>query len=145
MNNLTCIKHDIDLTDWELDAMDEAVEAFKNAVRKGIAEALKISLAEEDTYVFFPIEWYEDDPAQSSDGVGNAAVDDPLTVYLRLGFEEGPTTYAFNLRTALETTLKWCREDGSHDAGLRKLSGALRELADDIDEAIAEGERRCPR
>ena len=142
MNKLTHIKNDIDLTDWELDAIDDAVILYKETVRKGMAEALKLLLEEEDTHMFFPIVWYEDDPTLSSDGVGNAAVDDPLTVYLTLGLEGMPATYAFNLREALEISLNWCRSDGSHDAGLRKLSVALRDLADDIDEAIAEGEQQ---
>jgi hypothetical protein len=131
---------DPDISGWSIPI--PALESLRRDIEKVIAEAIDMAMQDTDTYITFPVEWADDDGNQEgSDGVCGPAVDDPLTVYLRIAINNSmePTTYSFSLRDALKDTIETCSEDGSFSSGLKKLSSSLRDLASEIDAAIANG------
>jgi hypothetical protein len=127
------------LADWGIDAFENIEQIF----RDGLAEVVEHAFAEDDTYIYFPVQ-YSRDPEfgkKGSDGIFGEEVSDPLTVYLRiaLAYDDDRPTYSFNLRDSIQDELNYCKEDGSYSFGLSRLSKALRGLADEIDAAVEEG------
>lgn len=130
------VENNSNLEEWSLVSID----ALKDVVLKAAGEAVDIAMEDDETYIYFPIEWDDGPGAESSarsDGLGGNAVTDPLTVYLTVALDsEGSApTYSFNLRDCLTNSIKACAEDGSFSYGLGVLSAALRDLADEIDSA----------
>jgi hypothetical protein len=126
----------VDLSDWQLDSFDKLAHSIREAVGKAASEALTLALEDEDTYLSFPIQW-----APSSDGHYDKAVTDPLTLYLHLALSDSgdePCVFKCTLRDALTRTLADTAEDGSFSYGLSRLSAALRELADEVDQVVNE-------
>ncbi len=124
-------KYKPDLSGWTLDAFDKASATMETCFRDAVSEALHLALEDGSTYIYFPVEW------DDQDGLSGPAVEDPLTCYLRFGLEsdgESPT-YEFNLRDALDDSIESCAHDGSFSEGLGRLSLALRQLADEIEAA----------
>jgi len=132
-------KYQPDVSDWGITALDELDETITKGLRKALSEALTYAFEDDETYIYFPVEWSKepDEEWPGSDGIGGTEVADPLTVYLRVGLECGgeKPTYEFNLREALAETIHDCATDGSFSTGLGRLSVALRALADEIDAA----------
>jgi hypothetical protein len=124
-------KYKADLSGWNLDSIGDISIKLSEVVLAATAESLQHIFESDETYIYFPVEW------EDSDGIGGAAVDDPLTIYLRVGMEsdgEKPT-FQFNLRDVLKGTMEWCASDGSFSEGLGRLSDSLKALAKDIDDA----------
>lgn len=130
-----------DLTGWGLQEIDRFGEMAADALRKLVAEVLHMAFEDDETYIYFPVDWSKDpeETCPGSDGIGGPEVKDPLTVYLCVGLEgengEKPT-YEFNLRDVIFETINVCAEDGSFAPGLRRLSASLRALADNIDAVL---------
>ena len=134
--------------DWGLDSIDKLEKDISTGLKAALAEVIHYAMQEDDTYIYFPAVFirnnnYPDADFEKSDGVRRGhEVEDPLTVYLRVAAtyagDEQPT-YSFNLRDSLQNDIDSCKEDGSYGYGLAKLASALRELADDIDSAVATG------
>lgn len=139
------IRFTADLTNWGLNSIDELSESIDSALRKTVAEVLQLAFEDDQTEIYFPVQWSKEpgEECEGSDGIGGIEVADPLTVYLRvaIGEAEAPT-FSFNLREALQDTMDGCAEDGSWSRGLARLSGALRQLADDIDTARDKSNKR---
>jgi hypothetical protein len=127
------VKYKPDITEWKLDAIEEVNEAISSMLSKALSEALHLAFENDETYIYFPVEWGD------RDGIGGPGVSDPLTVYLCVGLEsdENKPTYEFNLRDALMDSIKGCAEHGSFSSGLGRLSESFRALADEIDTALA--------
>jgi len=127
-----------DLNEWSLDSS----EKLSSVINEMVAEALHYSLEDEGTRISLPVVWSEDTCEQlgwgGGDGLGGPNVEDPLTVYLRIGIlsEVEAPTYKFSLRDEVEASLEYFAEDGSYSFGFGRLSVALRELADEIDAAM---------
>lgn len=125
-----------DLSGLSLGICDE----LENAISRTLEKVLELAFEDDETYIYFPAEYSKSISGLGTDGVGGPEVDDPLTVYLRVGLdfsEEEKPTYAFNLRMALADTIEACANDGLFSTGLGRISVALRLLADEIDDAIA--------
>lgn len=137
------IKFKPDISEWEIDAITEVTEIIQDGLLKAVSEALQSAFEDDETYIYFPIEWINEPGAErtGTDGIGGKPVTDPLTVYLRVGIEGGvdreKPTFEFNLRESLADSIDNCAEDGSFSAGLGRLSESLRALADEIDAARA--------
>ena len=134
-------KYKPDLSDWGIEALEEVGKTIEKRLRKAVAEALHYAFEDDETYIYFPVEWSKepDEERPGTDGLGGPEVADPLTVYLCVGLNSGgeTPTYEFNLREALADSINVCAEDGHFSAGLGRLSVALRALADEIDAARA--------
>jgi hypothetical protein len=137
------IKGEIDLSSWSLGSIDELHKGMEQLLLNATRDVLNIALDGDDSYITFPIEWAGAPGAKyNSDGHGGPVVTDPLTVYLSTGLGGGEgcdPIYAFSLREALQSGISNCAEDGSFSHGLSLLSASLRELADEIDAAVAVG------
>lgn len=134
------IKFKADVSNWDLDSIDNLAESIGLALRTAVEEVLQLAFEDDETHVYFPVEWSKepDDETAGCDGIGGPEVADPLTVYLRVAIGDGEKpTFAFNLRRALQDSIDACAQDGSFAAGLGRLSISLRQLADDIDAARA--------
>lgn len=134
-------KYKPELSEWGIEALEEVSKTIETGLRKAMEEVLHYAFEDDETYIYFPVEWSKEPGEQhpGTDGLGGPEVADPLTVYLRLGLDakgEKPT-YEFNLREALADSIETCAADGSFSAGLGRLSVALRALADEIDAARA--------
>ena len=129
-------EYEVGVPDWDIPAIDALKEEIDQTIRRTVSEILASTLADDDTYVYFPIEW----AAIGEDGIGGK-VPDPLTVYLRVSMPGEETlespTYEFNLRDVLREDIKECSAGGSYSIGLGMLSAALRDLASEIDAARA--------
>jgi len=120
------------------------VEELHDAISEAVKAYVKAMLSEEaEASITFPILY-----SPEEDGWGGPPVDDPLAIYLVLLADHLDLDFKVRLKTSirdqLEITLDMVAEDGSHREGLTKFAKALRELADEIDEAIAqftEGEK----
>lgn len=132
----------IDISDFQLEAIENIAQTIQDAIGKAASEALTLALNDdESTSISFPIEW-----APRSDGQGGKPIKDPLTIYLHIAFNSSiePCVFRFTLRDALEGTLKDAKNGGpfgsidevSFGPGLAQLSAAFRTLADEIDAAI---------
>ena len=132
-------KYTPDVSEWGIAALDELGETISSGLRKALTEVLTYAFQDDETYIYFPVEWSKepDEEWHGTDGLSGPEVADPLTVYLRVGLECGgeKPTYEFNLRAALADSIKDCANDGSFSTGLGRLSVALRALADEIDAA----------
>ena len=125
------VKYKPELSEWKLEAAEGIFRSVEKAIHRAAGEALHYAFESDNSYLYFPVEWGD------SDGIGGPVVEDPLTIYLRVGLEgdgEKPT-FEFNLRDALADTIEACKEDGSFSPGLGRLSDALRDLAAYIDAA----------
>jgi hypothetical protein len=109
------------------------VEHLTKQVQAVAAEAIQNALESSCTSGYFPVSYGDDD------GMHGDAVEDPLTVYLciDIGDPDRQPTYSFSLRDFAECTL-W-DANGEYYDGLGRLSAALREFADEIDEARSMG------
>lgn len=133
-------KHKIDLSDWTLDSVEKVSKLFEDAVFKAASEALQLVFEDDETRIFFPVEWSKEpsDSYKGTDGIGGKQVKEPLTVYLQLATsEDEPATFEFNLRSAVIDSIETCAEDGSYFTGLGRLSASLKKLAAEIDAARA--------
>lgn len=135
------IKGSIDLSGWSLGSIDELHKGMEQLLLNASREVLSTALDSDESYIYFPIEWAgAPGDEYSSDGCGGPAVADPLTLYLATGLggdeRHGPI-YTLNIREALQGSLSDCAKDGSFSHGLSLLSASLRELADEIDAAVA--------
>jgi hypothetical protein len=121
------------IKDWNIDLSD-LTEVLSPAIFKVIDEILDVVL--EETSIDFPAIWGD------SDGAGGPPVDDPLTVYLSLNFDgEDYCFYEVSLREPLVIDMEDCRSDGSYADGLERVARGLRDLAAEIDAAVAEGRK----
>lgn len=132
---------EIDLSGWSLGSIDELHKGMEQLLLAAARDVLGLALDSEFSYIAFPAVWAGAPGSKySSDGQGGPAVDDPLTMYLVTGLggsESNGPTYSFSLRESLQTDMAWCVRDGSGKHGLGLLSTALRDLASEIDSAIA--------
>lgn len=131
------------LKGWCLNSINEANSMLEVLALKIAEEAIECAMKDEMTHISFPVEWDSDpsnpEDCESSDGHRGRTVKDPLTMHLDVALDCGDfhsPTYEFNLRDALKDSLLACAEDGSFSYGLGRLSASLRDLADEIDDAI---------
>jgi hypothetical protein len=131
-----------DVREMYLSALDDMKDKIGDVVSEKLDDALSKAiheiLTDDDTRLDFPISWY----GSGDDGWGNGAVEDPLTIYLVAGYgavDQDQAVYSFNLRDELSGDMESCANDSSHYRGLKKLSAALRLLADEIDETVSVG------
>lgn len=117
---------------------DTMMAALNKAVHDAISKG---------TDLFFPASWSIDPDGENkrigSDGMSDQNVDDPLSIYIRIGlceYEDSEPTFTFSLRELLLPDMNDCALDGSFHFGLGRISTALRGLADEIDEARRLGE-----
>lgn len=131
-------KYKPDIAEWNMDALEE----LNKNILKAVNEAIGYALNDEQTRVYFPVEYSGDpkseDEESDSDGIGGGNVEDPLTVYFCIAVcnnDNEVPTYEFNLRDVLSNSIEDCAKDGSYSFGLGRLSASLRTLADEIDAA----------
>ena len=137
----------VDISELEIEAIDDAIKCLKDQAYKAATEVLEYVFADDETYIYFPVEWSGIDAShpKSTDGLGGPGIKDPLTMYLRVGLDSGEEekpSYEFNLREVLRDSLADCKNDGSFSGGLERLSIALVELAADINVATCAWKRR---
>lgn len=129
-----------DLSEWSLETVTDLQAAISPFVLKAASEALTLAMEHEDTYAYMPAIWGPD-----SDGAySKAPPDDPLTIYFSpaLGDSDKDPIYSTSLREILKDDIETTREDGSFAEGLEAIALAMREFADEIAAAAAEGKRR---
>jgi hypothetical protein len=122
-----------DLSDWDLQALDDAIDGFSNFLRKSVDEAVEHALNDEDTGVDWPAIWGK------GDGRTKKAKIDPLTIYFTVAIgdgDDGHPVRSFNLRDALQSEIESCRDDGSYSDGLAQIRDALIALVSEITAAI---------
>lgn len=129
-----------DLSEWELSTIDTFTEKLRDgldkAMREAVADAIELSISEGRFRLRAAIL-----NAPTSDGYGGAAVKDPLTLYVDVGFQEpgdADVLIKFNLREALAGELASLTRHGAYKPGFEMLRDALRRLADDIETAMPE-------
>lgn len=113
---------------WESETLKE-VEKY---LKKSLLEAIEQAIGSDDAFIYLPCLSGEDD------GFGGPKVNDPLTVYMRVGlpgFDENPI-YEFSIRDEVERDIKMC--DGDYSYGLARFAEALRDMAHEIDTANGE-------
>lgn len=125
----------VDLSGWILESADDVARKIADEISgitlKAAGEAVQYALEDPETRAYFPAEWGD------TDGIDGPPVEDPLTVYVRIALhtEGEPPTWEFNIREILQDTIDDCASDGFFSEGLGRISSALRDLADDIDNA----------
>lgn len=119
---------EFDLSEYGVDAIDKALESFRQAMLEGAAEVLRDMLVDDDTFAYFPIE------------CNDVFEGDPLTIYIRFSNSAGTERFSFTLRDVLAQGIEDCKADGSYSENLQILSHALKTLAAELDAAVQEGE-----
>ena len=130
------IKYEASIKDWGLVNDSPLHNALTKTIEEALTQAISYAFEDDETYIYWPAEW----SGMDSDGIGNQPPDDPLTVYLRVGFDnEGEVekpTYSFNLRECLKDTIEQCGIDGSFSTGLKRIRDGLIKLTEEIDEVL---------
>lgn len=129
-----------DLSEWQLDVLEEIADALSDKVAKAATEALEIMLNDQGTRVYLAGTWADEHGLGDGleTGEPRRAVD-PLDVYIQLASDpdnDKQAVYKFNIREHINEVIGYCRDDGSFDTGLRRIMLALRSLADDIESAL---------
>ena len=130
----------IDLSQWVLTEIEGLQRTIASKILAAASEALRLSLQESETRVEFPAVW-----APRNNGYTKTDVNDPLTLYLALPLADcgdEPVVFKFNIRESLAHEIAAVSDDGSYSLGLGRISKALRSLAEEIDNAIADGEQQ---
>ena len=130
----------IDFTGWTFFG-DERLDKL---IAEVCAEVISSTLMPEDNdehtapYAFLPWEWIKED------GIGGAAPDDPLTVYVRLplGSTDEHPTFSFSLNECIDGVIELHEGlDGKihgDAANVIAIRDALRAAAQRLDDALAE-------
>lgn len=126
---------------WELD-LGSLGDYFGGYMEGLINNALA---AEGGVTVTFPFIYSPDGAAMSPTafGIENDPAG-PLTIRVCLPFgdaEEEDVHLDADIREALTADIDQCREDGSYREGIAAIAAAMRKLADDLDQAVADGEK----
>lgn len=131
MSHLRKVCGKVDLSQWfeeETDIDDLTLEV--------INRAFDDALLDYDAEIILPAVH-----GDKSDGCGNPAPADPLTVYLLVpGVDGKECVYAASFRDSLEFHIDICSEDGSSEEGLRAIGDALKELVGKIDAALVKAD-----
>lgn len=127
-------KEPVNISDWQLNTLDDFSGRLNDLVKTAAADAIQVAL-DQYSHISVPIEW-----TPTSDGNGGTPVSDPLTFDLHIGLtqkgEDVPMIYRFSLRDALSTPLEYCKDGFGNEQGLTLFSKELRRLADEIDGVI---------
>lgn len=135
-NSLTPVAHGekIDLTTWGFGALESVAAAITLAA----TEAIRDTFEEDPPYIYFPIEWGD------NDGINGPRIIDPATLYVSmpLGATEEHVIWSVSLESAVDSLIEIneagrdgpLREEGSEAA--TKLAARLRELATKLDDAV---------
>jgi hypothetical protein len=133
----------VDLTEWSLESLDEFTDAISSKLeevaKKMAAEALRIALdatSDDPPLLYF----------KSLKGYPSG-VEDPLVLELTLwsisdeALAGEEVNVEFDLREVLAIEVEECAKDGSWSEKLTSISAALKNLAADIDAAVAKGSK----
>jgi hypothetical protein len=157
MKKLTRIAGVVNLKDWTLDAftaidaacsaakdeigpeakLDALIDGVKRLCVVAAAEALEVALSSDDDapYIHTPI-------------TGDYPEGDPLAVGIHIGVGDADTlddpAFQFTLRDVYGGDMQDCAIDGSYGPELQKVATALRDLASEIEAAIATGYAKKP-
>lgn len=129
--NMKRVRGRPNLSDWNLtETEDELLRVMKPLVLFGVSEVMGSVI--DGGYADMPAIWGD------SDGVDGPPPKDPLTVRITfdIGDEDSEPMWETTLREALGDTISYCADDGSWSEGLERIMVSLRELADEIEQAL---------
>lgn len=143
MTNVRRLQGKTNLSDWTLDSIDGIKDVLNEALDSHATRiaAEAVDLALDDSYGCFAVVW--NDKSNRGDGFESRGTRprevNPLDVYLELTFQVGTAkepVLVIDVVSDLRERIAECKKDGSYDHGLKRLMVAMREMADEISDAL---------